>query len=1425
MVLVAGAADSAEPAFPSHASPRSLSEAAGSSRGSRIREGPLQETVRPRPRLPLRRGLNGQPTLRRAHARTPRPRGSVPAKRLPKANDTIHKVYSPTEEMCTLLWVQEESEFMSVREAARFLNVHENTVRNWAKQGTLAPHRMPGSRFQRFAREEVERLSRGAPSADDVLVRERIRTGPDLVNATSLAAWAERKSAPHLFPELIRRLLAATPGCSTISVPAHEGTSGPGWDGRATSAGSAFLPAGELRFELGVSAEVKRKADTDLQKRKAELSGEEASALTYVYATPRRWARGRAWADARSQDSGFAGVRVLDADDLEGWLATVPAVHYWLSEQLDRRPEDASTVERWWSDFSQRTTPPLPRALFLAGREVELTRFQQLIAAKQPAITIRAPWAEDALAFVAAALKRSPEDPVALVVHSGRALEQILESPPTLLIPRFDNPAVGHATAREHQMVLIADADHVVQQADISLPPLGRPEATEVLREHDFDFDDAHELAGLGRRSMPALVRRMARDPMWAKPLWSRGDNAEILAPLALIGGWAATEVDCRAVAQAIGHDWRTIEARLRRWAGTADPPFVESGGQWRAAAAEETFSVLRDSLTIADLSAWRAFAEETLTAVDPRVLMSIDERSMAGLRDDLPPRPSSTLKAALARNLALLGALDDVTLADGATARTHAVRVVRTVMQHASDDDTAAVWRTLNDSLPRLAEAAPKVFLEHVLDDLESPQPKLALLFEDVTSAGGLFGVHSSHTGLLWALEVLAWSPDWIHEACDALALLCKLDPGGRLSNRPSKSLREILIGWVPHTSASRETVNEVISGICERHPDVGWPLLLALWPETHGIGHPPARPAFQDWSPRTRHVTIGEHLLHVKVLVAQALKLAGTSATRWRQLIGKVYELPDELAHDVLDVLTRHVAAGWFNQDERLALYSDARTELARHERFSSAPWTMKGELLSRFQALVASLEPAQRPERLAYLFDWHPDLDGSQPDIEDHDAYENQVSELQRQALREALADGGLPAVEKIAVDAPLPRKVGHVLADVATMPTTEPALVSLLSGSGPGAELAFGWLARRLELEGPASLSACAAVIDPDDEAARRKLADAIPGTDDFIAAISAFEDLDASFWEQVHQYRLRTEDIKGAADRFAAANRPWAALEFVMMKLKRDADEQDIDTALIVGLLDQVLDSDGEDSSLQSAGYEIDRILAELRARDVDVQVLAKYEIAFFPLLEHHYSTPALWTVLETEPSLFIDAVCHVYRGKSEQPRKPAPTEQRSAELSWSVLHSWRRLPGLRPDGTIDADHLERWVDEARLDLSARDRADIGDQEIGRVLAASPIGSDGVWPAEPVRDIIDRIGSREIEIGFQVGVSNDRGVTTRGVYDGGKLERAEAAKYRTWAAATRGTWRRTSRALHELAEGYEADALREDAQARARGDAP
>ncbi|MDI1327534.1 MAG: hypothetical protein PSV23_12145 [Brevundimonas sp.] len=101
-----------------------------------------------------------------------------------------------------------------------------------------------------------------------------------------------------------------------------------------------------------------------------------------------------------------------------------------------------------------------------------------------------------------------------------------------------------------------------------------------------------------------------------------------------------------------------------------------------------------------------------------------------------------------------------------------------------------------------------------------------------------------------------------------------------------------------------------------------------------------------------------------------------------------------------------------------------------------------------------------------------------------------------------------------------------------------------------------------------------------------------------------------------------------------------------------------------------------------------------------------------------------------------------------------------------ASQACRLLRLWNRIPGSDDEGGIDQVLLEDWIKEARAKAREIGRGAIADIQIGQMLATSPKGSDGIWPAEPVRAVIELFRSEELESGFRTGKYNLRGVPTR-----------------------------------------------------------
>ncbi|NYZ20488.1 ATP-binding protein [Azospirillum oleiclasticum] len=195
-----------------------------------------------------------------------------------------------------------------------------------------------------------------------------------------ITRWAGEKDSQDGLPELVHRLIRETPGIRRLYLPTGDATRYRGWDGLATAVeggGNIRLPAGESAWEMGVTADIKGKADEDYDKRSTAPLPD----TTFVFVTPRQWPGGKAWADARRAEGLWRDVRVLDGGDLHQWLADSPRAALWFAAKhlglAEAKADWSDPVIAWDDDALRVETGPLAwltwtaRLTPLLGREDE----------------------------------------------------------------------------------------------------------------------------------------------------------------------------------------------------------------------------------------------------------------------------------------------------------------------------------------------------------------------------------------------------------------------------------------------------------------------------------------------------------------------------------------------------------------------------------------------------------------------------------------------------------------------------------------------------------------------------------------------------------------------------------------------------------------------------------------------------------------------------------------------------------------------------------------------------------------------------------------------------------------------------------------------------------------------------------------------
>ena len=139
------------------------------------------------------------------------------------------------------------------------------------------------------------------------------------------------------------------------------------------------------------------------------------------------------------------------------------------------------------------------------------------------------------------------------------------------------------------------------------------------------------------------------------------------------------------------------------------------------------------------------------------------------------------------------------------------------------------------------------------------------------------------------------------------------------------------------------------------------------------------------------------------------------------------------------------------------------------------------------------------------------------------------------------------------------------------------------------------------------------------------------------------------------------------------------------------------------------------------------------------------------------------------------------------------------------------------MPGTREDNSIDESELRDWVYKARALARTVGRLEIADEEIGKVLARYPEDSPS-WPEEKIFRIIEEINSEKLEKGYFRELRRKRSFSVRGVFDGGSIERANAAYFEKLENDFRGKYPNVSKVFRRLKKDYLRDGKRMDENA-------
>lgn len=1266
------------------------------------------------------------------------------------------------------------------------------------------------------------------------------------LKANDIETWVNGNIASRSrLAVFLRTLVHSTGrGLAKVDFPGNDDAERPGWDGLIEAAETTpWIPQGVSGWEFGVNKDIKKKADGDYAK-SLDLDVETRRAMTFVFVTPRRWAGKAAWVKARAAEGAWKAVIAYDASDLEQWLEQSIAGQTWLANETERPARSVRTLDRVWRDWARATTPPLVGALFASAREATTRVLKNDIAKPEGGpIVIAADSIEEALATLAQTFILENDETLGamrdrvLVFDQPGVLPDLAQGAPAFIPVATTREVERELTALPAGTPTIAIYPRNVAnpEPDIVLEPAGYETFKAALEAMGKDRDDIDRLARESGRSLTVLRRRLSEIPAIRTPAWAADTaTARALRPFLFVGAWNThNDTDKTALALLTGADYSVLEDDAQRLARLDDTPAWSIGAFRGVVSKIDLLFAIADVVTADDLARFYDLARMVLGEDDPALDLPEKDRWAAAIHGK-SREFSAAFRNGVRETLVLL-AVHGQTLFRKRIGIDTEIETIKILRELLPAPLTSRALEAQDSDLPTYAEAAPDEFLSMIERDLKRPQSAVLGLLRPVDA--GFFGAFPSRTGLLWALEGLAWSPQTLPRVVFLLAQLAEVEINDNWVNKPIESLISIFRAWMPQTAADLETRKALLSALAEKHPETGWTICMAQFGQHNQIGDYTHKPRW-----RADGYGFGEPLPTWEPILAFARHAIDLALSWPRQTLKTLSDLIDRL-HDLDPTYRTRVWAlveAWAAQEasdaDKAALRDKIRTATlsprgARRSKKSSDPKA----LVAAAKAAYAALEPSDILNRHAWLFktnwvDWDAaELDNAEE--LDFGAREARITSLRLAALQAVFDALSVEGIFELARRGDAAWAIGVLLPQMFTAEDLHAILIDIATRNLAWDDQALRTLTSAAlhamsEDRRAALFSALLPSLPAGDIARLFFLAPFAPATWKSVAEGGA--ELEVVYWREVPPDPVRDSvaDATTAIEKLLGVGRPMAA--FAALRFFID----DADPELLMRLFLAIARDDSEVSGIRIEHYQLKKVFARIAASAaIPLDQKALLEFAWLEGLVRGHDErkeseiPSLEALINDDPTLFVQAVAWMYKRKDggidpEPFRVPKERVGAMAEKGYKLLRALRCIPGRDQNGALDSARLSQWVARVRQACDELSRQVVGDLAIGELLAHAPADPDGVWPCRTVRDVVETVRSEDIVRGMSTGTYNARGAVWRGT--GGDQEREIAERYRRWGQATQASHPFVAnQLLFNLAKTYEYEAEREDLDAHVR----
>jgi hypothetical protein len=1250
-----------------------------------------------------------------------------------------------------------------------------------------------------------------------------------LIDRNDIETWAGRFDSKGLFPVLISKLVRATTPQSTFAeFPSGSAVYVGGWDGMVNcKEDTSYVPNGISLWEFGTEAGNNAKAEDDYAKRTADPQGYNSKECTFIFATPTFWRGKDKWKKEKLAEGKWLDIRTYDSRNLEEWLDIAPAVVRTFSSYVGKYPIDGTLLtEIFWEEWSIGPSGTLPPESVTSGREKESKELLDYLCNPAAIKAVRAFSKDEAIAFIIASAKQFEPQykdnffSKSLIVDTANSFRNICSGQNKLiLISKIEEMAPLYRGASQgHHILVPLGADDKYNSGDIiTLPRLGREGLIDSLVKMGLSKDDAANYSKESSRDI-TILKRLLKWPQ-DKLEWAKPENAREVIPALLLGKWDESKKgDIEIIEGLSGEKYDDYIIKVSKWRDSENPLFLQIGTSWRLISPMDAWANLAPFLVKSDFEKLERSFINILKGGNPIIEPPKGKAILAFFSKEY--FYSHWSREGLTQSLILIALYgENLSIPSFPAPQLWVDGIIKFLLAEASGQ----LWISLHNEMPLIAEASPISFLNALDESLSKVDKPILEMFKEEK---GFISSSSAHTGLLWALEALAWDPEYFAHATLLLSKFAALDPGGQLANRPINSLHEIFKPWHYQTLSSFKERIDALNLIAKKEKEIAWIVLSQMLPNGHDTGQYTHRMRWRIFDRSLeRNYTWKEIWDTHSAVIDILLSIFDFSEEKLSKLIQE--STSTQLQPKERDRILTFIELNYdkVNQANYTAWHT-LRGVLHHHRSHPTAKWVLSDIELSRYEKIYLAKQPKDTIQRTLWMFNeqWPNFPEGYRHGEKSMEEQQKIIDSRRIDALKEIYNMVGVEGIKNLSVKIEYPHFLGDTLAYFLENESEIIFICNCLNQSQHELKFIQGFIFRKSIIKGGDW------VFELFEKLKQLNFSNASLGQ--FLIPLnqtkelwnfieSTNEEIRKEYWLNIYPsfFNADTDEKILGLTRLIEYKRYYSAIQFCQYN-------KGIPSSLIIDLLEKTA-TEKPNEKVRLQDYYIIHLFEELDKRnDVDIKTLIQLEWYFTPFLASYgtnRSPKLLHKELSDNPQFFIDVLKGTYKSKDEaisQKEREGLTDeqiQTRGRHGFDLLNSWKKIPGVDEASNIDINALWAWINTVRKLAEESGRLDVADMHIGKVLAEYPEAIPN-WPPNEICEILETVNTKSILNNFSSALFNKRGSSTRGPFDGGAIEKGHAKYFYELSDKIKLTFPKISTLFKQLAMGYEYDAKQQDERA-------